>query len=74
MNANEQDITFFVDNWKPRMKKSTRERSKHATRIKAKQHIQKNGIHAQKSGKCQTCDKLNVCQLVEQGCSDICKY
>ena len=75
MNTTEQDNTFFVDNWKPRLRKTTREKSKQASRTKGtKQHIRKPDAPVQKPAKCQTCDKLNVCQLVEQGCTDICKY
>ncbi|WP_292467434.1 hypothetical protein [Methanolobus sp.] len=75
MNTTEHDNTFFVDNWKPRLKKSTREKSKQATWVKAsKQLIQKTDVPVQKPSKCLTCDKLNVCQLVEQGCTDICRY
>lgn len=60
----ESSELFFVDDYKHRLRKSTRERHepRHHRRIP----------HALRHGKCDDCDQMAECKLIGQGWTDIC--
>ncbi|WP_319506899.1 hypothetical protein [uncultured Methanolobus sp.] len=62
--------TILSDNYKHRLRKSTREKRKHHARIRSSTPV----TSVQKTGKCSRCDKRDMCHLVEQGYDDICNY
>ncbi|WP_292468902.1 hypothetical protein [Methanolobus sp.] len=65
MNSNE---LIFSDNYKHRLRKSTREKRKQHARIRSSVPV----TSVQKTGKCSKCDKKDVCRLIEQECTDLC--